>query len=48
MDRAVAFYREVFGFTPIVESTHYTLIRRGVASVGGQVGDPVRVDDRFG
>jgi predicted enzyme related to lactoylglutathione lyase len=33
MDRAVAFYRDVFGFSAVVESTHYTLIRRGAASV---------------
>jgi predicted enzyme related to lactoylglutathione lyase len=33
MDRAVAFFRDVLGFTPAVESTHYTLIRRDGATV---------------
>jgi predicted enzyme related to lactoylglutathione lyase len=33
MTRAVAFYREVFGFTSTVESTHYTLMHRGGASL---------------
>ena len=33
MDRAIAFYREVLGFTSVVESTHYTLMTRGAATV---------------
>jgi predicted enzyme related to lactoylglutathione lyase len=33
MDRTIAFYREVFGFTAVVESTHYTLMTRGGASL---------------
>jgi predicted enzyme related to lactoylglutathione lyase len=33
MNRAVAFYREVFGFSALVESTHYTSMTRGGASL---------------
>jgi predicted enzyme related to lactoylglutathione lyase len=33
MDRAIAFYREVFGFSAVVESTQYTLMTRGTASL---------------
>lgn len=33
MMRAVAFYRDVLGFQCAVESSHYTLMRRGHASL---------------
>ena len=33
MSRAIAFYREVFGFSAVVESTHYTAMTRGGASL---------------